>query len=395
MDAPRDTNPLLYPPEPLPIDAITFQDLVLNDLTLDSVDRVVQFSQQVVGEARQWQTYLNGLGLLTFGAWLRERSPDLRPNDADCSILQPATDFMNAVANLRVGEFKVCLLVAGEMGDHRVMLPRAVLDLPEYTAHLYVVIELWEAEELGQIRGFLTYTQLAALRQFGQLFAQADWTYELAFSHFDPEPDRLLLYLRCLDPTAILLPALTNCGAAITPLQPVLNVGSWLQNTLDDVAQTLYWMLLPPLAPAATGLRSPQTAALLPQEELQSILAMLPQADLALPEQVYSAYQDLRLESISLRLYVTVWAREPEEHSEWGLLIIVGAPGQGRLPSGLKLEIQDQANTLVERLVPAETEEAYLYACVFGTQTETFGITLSLPGGAAIHTPSLAFQPEI
>lgn len=156
-------------------------------------------------------------------------------------------------------------------------------------------------------------------RQASNLVPDADWTYDIPLTWFNCEPEDLLLYLRCLEPGAIVLPSTvplniqsstlealipqlqsgvplpeiltweqgsailsspsllqwlyelqTNQPAtrdALTTLrdrlsnrmagvtQTAINVKSWLNNELDTLAQNLAWTLLPPPAYAPSGLR--------------------------------------------------------------------------------------------------------------------------------------------
>jgi hypothetical protein len=88
---------------------------------------------------KQWQVYLNCLALSAFETWLDERAESLKIHSDKCTILQPAlANFINAVANLQVGEFKVCLIATGSLSDEMVSFPRVVVDLPEFIPHFYV-----------------------------------------------------------------------------------------------------------------------------------------------------------------------------------------------------------------------------------------------------------------
>jgi len=178
----------------------------------DEIDQAVQLSSQITNETRKWQAYLNALALFGFDEWLNERTRDIPVDRENCSALQPQyANVIDAVCNLRVGEFKLCLLTTGTLIDQAVTLPRAAIDLPEYAAHFYVVLEVQEEQEKVTVRGFQRYDQLLDRLQSANLQQdERDWTYNLPLAWFDSHLDRLLLYLRCLEPTAIPVPSVPN-----------------------------------------------------------------------------------------------------------------------------------------------------------------------------------------
>jgi hypothetical protein len=279
-------------------------------LEAEQLDQALELSDQIGNEARKWQVYFQVLALLSFEEWLQQREPEICVNRERSSVLQPEyANALDAVCNLNIGEFRVCLIPTISFSDEEVTVPRAVIDLPEFTAHFYVVIGIEEELEVAAIRGFLRHDQLVNYQP--QLQAEADWTYQLPLAWFNREPDELLLYLQCLDPTAIplpeiptnrqatlarmqaalltLLPQLRNRplwqvltweqGAAVltTPdllnwlyqsltenaadftnhlsdllqilTQQAVNVRRWLRNQMDEVMQELSWEVLPAPSP--------------------------------------------------------------------------------------------------------------------------------------------------
>ncbi len=178
----------------------------------ERIQQAAELSSQIVKSAGQWQTYLNALALYGFEQWLRERASELPVDLENCSLMQPAvaSAIDKAVCNLQVGDFKLCLLATGSSIEDVVVLPRAVIDLPEYTAHFYVAIAVREELEQAKITGFIAYDCLMAELQSANLSSEPDWTYELPLAWFEPDADRLLLYLRCLETRAISLPAIPN-----------------------------------------------------------------------------------------------------------------------------------------------------------------------------------------
>jgi hypothetical protein len=215
-------------------------------IVLDSsqIDHAVQLSTQIPHESRQWQAYLNTLALYSVEQWLQEQAPNLPIHQQSCSILQPQlANVIEAVANLEVGDFKLCLLATGTLSDDRIALPQAVIDLPEYTAHFYMVIEILEEQEQAQIQGFLRYDQLLSQLLSTHVQASTDWTYELPLSWFNPDANQLLLYLRCLEPTAIALPAIpTTRAASLAQIQgELMDRLPQLQSPQRSLWQVLNW----------------------------------------------------------------------------------------------------------------------------------------------------------
>lgn len=418
----------------------------------DQIDQAVQLSTLISSEAQQWQTYLNALAVFGFEQWLSQRAAELPINREHCSVFQPQyANVIQAVCNLRVSEFNLCLATIGSLVDEAVELPRAVVDLPEFSAHFYVVLEILEEQEQAKVWGFLRHDQLIMLRQSVNLQAERDWTYPLPSAWFDRNSDHLLLYLRCLEPTAIslpeaptdrlatlaamqaelmaLLPRLQSPdhqlwqvlsweqGAAVLTspelldwlyqlqtrdtlslshrladvlqllTQPAVNVGRWLQDELDQIAQSLSWVLLPSLPTAATPLRSPG-------EEIDLILTQLGRTGMAIPSHARGGYKDLSLAEISLRLFIVTWPHLSGENvPEWTLLLILGAQSGHNLPHGTRLCISDLTSVLLERVLE-QTDDTYLYARVAGTWNEKFLVTLALDSGPALTLPPFTFQPN-
>lgn len=417
------TTQSMFDFEPLPLDAIT--------LSPDQMQEAAQLSRS--GQtAQQWQMYLNALALIGFEEWLHSRAANLRISRDRCSLFQPRfAHLIEAACNLYVGELRLCLIATGSFKDTVISVPRAAIDLPQFIPHFYVVLEV--QEELGQVRvdRYLRYDQL----QTASLQPQADWTYSLPIDWFDPEPDRLLLHLECLEPQSIALPAvaqlphttpmqtpplpsdsapqplrdrppwqvLTWEQAAVILTQPELanaataapnlldravNVGAWLQGQLDDLAQ-LSWVLLPPIAPAV-GMRS--TVA-----DFENVVTELQRNNVAIPFTARAAFRDLNWANVAVRLYAVAWELPvTAANPEWSLLLILG-PQSGRLPSGIRLQIQEQIRgnreVLTEQVLLPNSQDDYLYARVIGTWNETFWVTIDLGNGAVVTLPPFTFNP--
>lgn len=195
----------------LPI-SLEFERLPTTAIIIESeeINQAVELSRQIPNDARQWQTYLNALALFVFKKWLEERDEQLTVNWEQSTITKPAlANVIPTVANLQIGNFKVSLITIGNSWDEQVPLSRLVVDIPEFVPHFYVFVEVLEEQECGVVRGFISYPQLIEnIETLQTIFPQADWSYEIPLTWFDNDPNRLLLYLRTLQPEAITLPTI-------------------------------------------------------------------------------------------------------------------------------------------------------------------------------------------
>lgn len=421
-----------------------FLSLSVEMMTLEptQIEQAHRLSQLATRESQRWQIYLHALGLFGFEQWLAERS-DLSVDHQFCSLFQPGyAALLPAAARVQVGPFQICL-IAIEGDAEQIELPRAVVELPEWMAHFYVVAEVWEELHMVQMCGFMRQDQLSALRQNGTTQVNADWTVALPLSEFEPETDRLLLHLRCLDPAALrlpeinrrerwqiptaLLPRLADWQPTQTPLwqvldwqqgtelltcpelihwlaqprlagwqrqlstlfqiltQPAINVGCWLHDELDDLAQNLSWVLLPPLAPAEFR-TSVESASL--------ILNQLDRLKIAIPAEARSGYQNLNLADLRLQLHAVTWSQIASDGlPEWSLVLVLAAQPMHQLPLGLQLQVSDLTGVLVERQVTEFIPDAHLYAWVVGSWHEKFVVTLTHQE-TSVTLPPFAFHAE-
>ncbi|MEA5504698.1 DUF1822 family protein [Halotia wernerae UHCC 0503] len=423
------------------------------NISSEQIIQAVELSNRIPKVSQKWQTYLNGLALFAFEEWLQSRTDSLTVKREKCTVLQPVlANAIAVVANLQVGEFKVCLIPIGMLDTSEVTLPRLVVDLPEYTPHFYVLVEVLEEQGSAVISGFLSYHELVKNQAEANLQPEADWTYQLPMKWFDTNPNTLLLYLCCLEPEAIYLPvipdnrtqilsAMQNKLTALLPklqspdcelwevltweqgtavltnldllhwvyncqqqtpdsqlktnlkdlfklcTQPALNVGCWLWDELDELAQEFSWKLLPTFAPAVVT-RSPI-------EEFQAIINQLQHRGLEIPSQARGAYQDLLLAGIPLRLYAVTWHLLSECDSRlWTLLLILGTTSQDTLPNHLKLRVSDQTRVLLEQRINQEQGDAYLFTRVVGSWDEKFLVSVSLTDVGEINLPPFTFYPR-
>ncbi|MDY6940355.1 MAG: DUF1822 family protein [Cyanobacteriota bacterium] len=425
------------------------------DLEADEIDRALQLSQSIVESDGQWQTYLNVLARLGVKQWLSQRAPELSGFDSfdrlDLRFAPEYSPLLGSASYARVGDFTLCILAMGSSIDEEISIPRATIELPEFAAHFYIAVEVCEEYDRVTVRGSLSGDRLRSEGLKQSLELEEDWTYSLPLSEFDLDSDRLLLYLRCLEPTAIALPEMpqratlhprqraklvrlaselpaselpwwqvltwedaigllvrpellqatpeiplaTTVPAQTSPLaslDPIVNVASWLRDELDRWAQEAAWVLLPSLnlSPSPMMRSSMRDTA----SDLETMLQQLQrEKQMQISPQARGAYQDLQLTDTSIRLYALTWevplnARE----SEWALLLILtGQPG-AELPMGITLQVRDETEILVRRTL-AEPN-GVLYTQVIGAWEEQFGVQIELASGEILTLPPFSFYSD-
>lgn len=424
------------------------------ELTSEQVDRAVELSDRLLNPERQWQTYLNSLALFGFETWLESRDNTLALDTTNCSIYHPSyANYIDGVFNLTVGEYKICLVTNGVAIDETIAIDRAVIDLPEYAAHFYILLDVIEEQQEVKLNSFITHDDLS---RRNNLVADADWTYELPLVWFNPELDDLLLQLRCLSPNSFTLPQatasdiqsllessltqlqsgqplhqimtwsqgrmilrnpdllswlyelqtsqpsqtdalanlrdrLTNAVAEVA--QRAINVKAWLSDELDELAPNLAWTLLPTPAFAPSGLRDLEVVNReSPATEFEAVVTQLRQTGEDIPEAAAGAYRDLAIANQELRLFVVTWTiEETPDTPEWSLMLVLGARPNSYLPRGLKLKIAEEDTLLDEKAVAEDTADSYIYTQVIGELDEEFSASIVL-NSDILTLPKFAFS---
>jgi hypothetical protein len=447
MSSQIDTTALLMALE-------TLQTAIL-PLEPEHFDQAVQMSRLAIAEAQQWRTYVHGLALCSFVQWLQERNSDLPIQQDLCSVLQPQyANVLEAVCNLKVGAFTLCLLVTESVAQEVVSVPRAVVDLPEFAAHIYVLLEVQEEQEQTILRGCLRYDQLFQQRQTASLQPDHHWHYQLPLAWFDPDSTHLLFYLRFLEPITLSLPVAVvsrrlqqaNSREALARLLPQLNaeaelpqVLTWEQGaTLLTTPPLLNLLYLLHTRPAQTAAITDRWTALLTQtsqqamnvwqwtqdvldETAQALAWSMPRplmpaiAMRRSSEKVEAALQDLiqrqgievpqqaryafvALAETGFQLCAVTWLVAPDATEqtratpvqEWALLLILVAQPGTVLPLGTKLQV---STTMVLAEVMLDATDLYLYLLVEGNQDEAFTATISAPSGLPITLPAFVCDP--
>jgi hypothetical protein len=375
-------------------------------------------SQSINQPEQRWQVYLCALGVLGFQQWLQERG--FNPNQINInqsSIWQPAyANLIAAACNIQVGNFKVCLITASKFINQH-SFPFAVFDIPELAANFYVLMQVDEEQNQVSVSGFINYEQYLNYQETVNLEIESDWTYTLPENLFNQNIDTLLLNLRCLDADAIQLPTKSTTSQTeklalqqkletiksqfktkqswelLTPtegkillnnpelinwvyeasspslIQPLINVGLWLKNQIDTVAQELGWILMPSVAFSKMRDLS---------EGFDTIRSSLEAKGVQIPITASGAFRNLDSDCGSLRLYVIMWLLDRvSDTQEWMLLITLGSQPHIPMPKNIKLEICDDTQIIFSDSL-TDTTKRTIYAQVIGTINESFQVTLTV-----------------
>jgi hypothetical protein len=409
-------------------------DLETVELLSMQMAQAGDLSQRFSASSQQWSNYLVGLALAGFTNWLRQRDSQMVADQDDAWDWQATHGHGLAVGRIAVQDFQVCVIPTLSCGEPEVALPRAVVDLPEFVAHFYVVVGVEPDLAMAAMLGWLSYEQLVS--QTVHQAADDDWHYLCPVTWFSQHSlADLLLYLRCLPPTAIALPAIPPRRALLAQVQAGLlsrlphGQGTFPQATLtwDEVTAVLtsppllQWLRRPtdnspPLSDLLQGLVQPviQVGQWLqdnamgnwnlavadqlrgesqdPGNRLTAILMSLQQTQgLWLPADALRIYQDIELGTLALRLYSVIWPAA----AEWMVLWLVEVLADSPVTGDLRLRISDPTECLV-----AETVNLAMAASdgwgvqVAGDHGDLLFVTLVLSTGESITLAPLAL-PEV
>jgi Protein of unknown function (DUF1822) len=362
------------------------------DFNVSSIDTIALTPEQIMQAAQmanslseleqQWINYLNNLALIGFESWLSQRMPEIILNQDN------NTSISNAICQLEIGDFKICLLTQGTLDDEMIAIPSQVIDIDRNTAHFYVLITVDEEQEEVSITAIIRYDQLRNYQRLNNLRLQSNQTYLIPLTFFDNDVNHLFLYLRCLEPSAIQLPnTLTepeNPSIINQLRQPVVNVALWLQNQLDTVAESLSLLLLSDSQLATASFRSLQLFELV----IQQLVA----EGLSLPEQVGRTLLEFKLGEIDLQLYCLAWLLENSQ--EWSILLILGTPNDRPLPTGLKLNISDETSLVSEQEIDSDNDQTYLYSRIVAEINERLTVSIALGNEEILTLPAFTFFSE-
>lgn len=185
-------------------------------------------------EISQWQIYLNTLALLGFQRYLKQRNPTITINQDN---LNQAFD---NISYQTIERFSFCLIILDNLVDELVSIPRKTIT-SSHPAHFYVLLEILEEEQQLNIHGFLRHDQLFQHLQKQDLDSYR--SYQLPLSLFDRELNNLLLYTRFLSPSAIKLPVAASHNTLRKTIEAVgqtalVNLSQWWNGVFEESWQS-------------------------------------------------------------------------------------------------------------------------------------------------------------
>mgnify|MGYP001800270246 FL=1 len=355
----------------------------------EQIEKAWQITEQVKAEKNKLQIYFQALALVAFEEWLNKREPNLSIDTKQNSLFnRESAKAINAVCNLQVGDFKVCLIPTVGFSDELIFIPETVVRVHEFLADFYVVIGVEDELEIAAIRGFNRYEDL--VNMIAKIPVLSDTSYKVNLVQFHQQTDELLLELQCSSTADITLPeASVNQTNHLKDLMQILtqktvNAGLWMQNQLDELAQELSWQLLP----APSPLRKYQVT---PAEDLDNILTEID--DVEIPSVAARSYLNLELGEAKLRLYAITWYL-PKAEGDWSLLLILGVIPGNKFPVEAKLRISNLTEVLDEPVLSADSDTDNLYIQIAGSKQEKFLVTVTSADGNEASV-LFEFRPEL
>jgi Protein of unknown function (DUF1822) len=342
------------------------------ELTSAQIETAIAHSNHIDTDSDEirWQTYLDYLAYLGIQEWFHDRGLE------NCHLITKQA--IGLPPRLQVDHFQLSILAIGGLLEDQLTLPKTLISQPELASHFYVWAQVLEEEQTVAINGFLTYPQLQASCQANKAF------YTVPTDRFNPDCNQLLLHLRCLEETAIPLPKL-----ALTI--PKINVGRWINNQIDQLAQDVGWLLMPSLAvPVMRSIAG----------NFEAIRSSLQQQGLHIPEHAKGAYRDLPADGPScdqVRLYAVMWLVDPElpDTSDWILLLVADSPslneGESTIET-IQLAVRDADQSLFDQVKARAQNPAILYAQVAGQQDECFWVTVTVNEDQVFAIPPFGFE---
>lgn len=332
--------------------------------------------QPITDLDEQWQSFMRALAIAGFEQWLNESSTPL-------TLTYPRTAAPQTDTHVQVGDFRLCILPMGTLQDEQVRIPATAVT-GRNKAHLYVLVEVHEEIDQVHVGPGLRHDQL------GNLLSQHadDESYLVPVEQFMVRPEKLLWYLSCLEPEAII--PVVEKNPVSGPIKAVINTGTWLHGQLDTVAEHLAWQFLPSLVPSY-GLRgSEMRESENPMERLVPILETLKRQGVEIPTEAVGACKTISVGETVCQVYTLLW--ELPETQEWSLFALVGPAGDQPLPVGMKLQVSEQAMVLSRSELRHDSVTTFLYIQVIGNSDEQFTVEIGSPDGTTLTLPAFGFE---
>lgn len=369
------SNPWLNEFSPISEDSIV--------LAPEDIDRATEISQRSRHPEKRWQIYLSALSLVGFEHWLEQKIPKAKISTNECTILEPpSASTSTAICNLNVNGFKICLVEVGSFLSETLFIPKATIDSIDLAAHFYVPITVDEESNVISIHGFLRQDTI----QPTMLSSESTGFYALSIAQFDPNLDRLLLLLECLEPQAISLPkkAVETRTLDRILVKPPVKFKHWVQQQWNELIE-IDWKLITSEKSLAGAMRSSRSDVI-SASEIDLILKSLQQSGVRTTNKHQRGIgKDFEYAGLALRLYIvsaTNSASSPVDENS--MIFILKFQNGENLPPGLLFQVSDAEKVLEERTIESEEESDFIYCQAFGIPGEQFCITLQLNQTAAL-----------
>ncbi|MEM8502483.1 MAG: DUF1822 family protein [Cyanobacteria bacterium P01_D01_bin.1] len=358
-----------------------------------------------IEQDREWDALLKALAIAGFEQWLAEGAASL-----SVSHMSLAAGPLGQTVSLMVGNYRLCILAMGGLGDDHVelFLDNSADSLDGAIAHLYVIVEVQEEVNQVSILSGLRRDQLlqsVGIKRLQQARTNAE-PLQVPISHFDVEPEQILLYLNCLEPVAVTsnetveedileiaaeTTMQTNVVSTavgegkIATAENIVDTAAWLRNQLDKALEQLRWVLLPPISVAMRPVR----------DAVDTVLEKLASQGIRLPEAARGVGGPISIGACICQMYAWVWSVETADEPEWTLLLLLGPQVGEILPEGIQLRVSDHTEVLALEVLAQASSEAYLYTQVQGAQQEQFKVSVILPDGMEITLPVFGFESGV
>jgi hypothetical protein len=356
-------------------DSLTLKDKFVED-TFIAADDIELSSEQIALATKlsasaksedRWQSYLDQLAMIGVKEWLHDRAPELK-------IKQ---DYQKPIGQLTVGDFNISVITLDSIKENFATISKAAITQPTLQPHLYVLVEVLVEPRLARICGCISQLKLVQQQEIelSIIEDENDATYLVPLDWFELDPAQVLLYLRCIQPSA-LIPQVSLSKLPSIP-QFVVSGISQITEKVEQVVQELSWILLPPLS-LSSAVRSQLSKVQM--FEVAAVEKEIQCQEISVPSNAIRMYQDFQWKEIEFRLYAIKWELATNQsEQEWSLLLILGTLPKIDLPPKIIMRITNETQDFNEVIVSEKSEDSYFYTQIIGVQQEKFQVTIQLP----------------
>lgn len=406
-------------------------------LSPDQVVVAATLSQRVCAPL-QWQTYLNGLAWAGVQTWFSYRAPDLSL-ESQASVLRSAAlmNFVSAIGPIQVNGFSFSI-IASSIFAEAILLPRAMIEIPALSSHVYLWVEVREEDSEIRIAGMLRHDHIQSL--LPSLVRTDQWQYMIPVDAFSKDTGSFLRLIYCGTPEMVPLSCYLQTDQVIRqPLEPFVQQLMMLQSVTETPWRILTWedaKLLLNTPPLTHWLKTDWPSMAIAQHRLQQCLTRLwtpvinvaqwleervdevsplwtpaPQVltsglrgaestgtqlfdflGIELSSTARARVRDFSVGDQTLQLYAIAQS-EPMQYGlpHWSLLLLLTA--MEALPFTTQMQLTDGADLQLFQRVNKENPERYLFIQVMGLWTERFWVTLELPNLPPLELEPFVWQP--